>query len=84
MLSSNGLGYHEETGSPWYGRIAQLIKAFGICPEGPGFNPQSGHFYKFNTDRSKLGYLVHLHDVALHIVQDRILHSRRNSTTKSG
>ena len=46
--SPNGLGYHGETGSLWYGWIAQLVKAFGICPEGPGFNPQSGHFYKFN------------------------------------
>ena len=49
LLSSNGLGYHGETGSPWYGQIAELVRAFGICPEGPGFNPWSGHFYKFNT-----------------------------------
>jgi hypothetical protein len=48
LPSSNGLGYHGETGSLWYGRIAQLVRAFGICPEGPGFNPRSGHFYKFN------------------------------------
>jgi hypothetical protein len=32
LLSSNGLGYHGETGSPWYGWIAQLVRA---CPEGP-------------------------------------------------
>jgi hypothetical protein len=49
LLSSNGLGYHGETGSLWYSRIAQLVRAFGICPEGPGFNPRSGHFYKFNS-----------------------------------
>ena len=49
LLSSNGLGYHGETGSLWYGRIAQLVRAFGICPEGPGFNSRSGHFYKFNS-----------------------------------
>ena len=52
LLSPNGLGYHGETGSLWYGQIAQLVRAFGICPEGPGFNPQSGHFYKFNNEHS--------------------------------
>ena len=26
------------------GWIAQLVRASGICPEGPGFNPRSGHF----------------------------------------
>ena len=26
------------------GWIAQLVRASGICPEGPGFNPWSGHF----------------------------------------
>ena len=26
------------------GWIAQLVRASGICPEGPGFNPWFGHF----------------------------------------
>ena len=27
-----------------------MVRASGICPEGPGFNPRSGHFYKFNIN----------------------------------
>jgi len=32
-----------------------LVRASGIHPEGPGFNPRSGHFYKFNMIASDGG-----------------------------
>ena len=28
-----------------------MVRASGIHPEGPGFKPLSGHFYKINSNR---------------------------------
>ena len=29
-----------------------MVRATGICPGGPGFNPQSGHLFCLNIDMS--------------------------------
>ena len=37
--------YQSETGSVLRRPDSSVVRASGICPEGPGFKPQSGHLF---------------------------------------